>query len=157
MKTEFAPANIVKGLYIPAAISDSTSLKDASSIGVYACDSTILLLNKKMTPWRLVETIDMLNTVVNDLILRVESAAKDFENNCRQIYIPEELLLEAGIQDGAPLDILCDEGEIYITISAEEDDPLDHLPGFLYEFLDDEGLDHNALRLFLNSEEAVHE
>ena len=102
MKTEFAPANIVKGLYIPSAISDSTSLKDAASIEVYACDSAILLLNKKMTPWQLVESIDMLNTVVNDLILRVESAAKDFEDDCRHICIPEELLLEAGIPAGAP-------------------------------------------------------
>lgn len=157
MKTEFAPANIVKGLYIPSAISDNTSLKDAASIEVYACDSAILLLDKKLNPWQLVEAVDMLNTAVTELIIRLEKAASSFEDNCHQIFVPKELLIEAGIPDGAPLDILCDEGEIYITVSDEEDDPLEHLPRFLYEFLDDEGLDHNALRQFLNSEEAAHE
>lgn len=157
MKTEFEPDNIAKGLYIPAAISDNTSLKDAHSIEVYACDSAILLLNKNMTPWQLVEAMDMLNTIMNDLVLQIESAAKKFEDNCRSILIPQELLDEAGIPAGAPLDVLCDDGEIYITVADEEDDVLEHLPRFLYEFLDDEGLDHNALRLFMNSGEAIYE
>lgn len=157
MKTKFAPSRINKGLYIPAEISDKTSLKDADSIDVYACDSAILLLDKRLTPWQLVKAVDMLNTVVTELIIRLEKAAHGFEDNCRQICVPEELLIEAGILFGAPLDILCDDGEIYITVADEEDDALEHLPRFLYEFLDDEGLNHNALRLFMNSEEAIYE
>lgn len=157
MKTVFAPSPITKGLYIPPEISDNTSLKDAGSIDVYACNSAILLLDKKMNPWQIVEALDMLNTITNALILRIEQAAREFEDDCRQICIPQELLDKAGIPDGTPLDILYDDGEIYITVSMEEDDPLERLPGFLYELLDDDDLDHGALRLFLSSEEPVHE
>lgn len=157
MKIEFAHSPITKGLYISPELSDKTSLKDADSIDVYACNSAILLLDKKMKPWQFVEAIDMLNTVATSLIMRLKNAARDYEESCRQISVPEELLKLAGIPFGAPLDIMCDEGEIYITISDEEDDPLEHLPRFLREFFDDEDLDSEALRLFLNSEESVHE
>lgn len=157
MKTVFAPSSITKGLYIPPEISDNTSLKDAASIDVYGCGSAILLLDRNLPPWKLVEAVDMLSTVTNTLILRIEEAAKSFEDDCRQISVPQEALDKAGIPDGAPLDILADEGEIYITVFTEEDDPLEHLPGFLYELFDDSDLDHGALRLFLNSEEPVHE
>lgn len=156
MKIEFTPSPITKGLYIPPEISDKTSLKDADSIDVYACNSAILLLDKKMNPWQLVEAIDMLNTVATSLIMRLKNAARDYEESCRQISVPEELLELAGIPFGAPLDISAEDGEIYISI-AEEDDPLEHLPRFLREFFDDEDLDSAALRLFLNSEESIYE
>lgn len=156
MKTEFAPSPIIKGLYIPPELSDKTSLKDADSIDVYACNSAMLLLDKKMNPWQLVEAIDMLNTVATSLIMRLEKAARDYEESCRQISVPEELLKLADIPFGAPLDISAGDGEIYISV-AEEDDPLEHLPRFLREFFDDEDLDSAALSLFLNSEEPVHE
>lgn len=157
MKTEFAPSPITKGLYIPPELSDKTSLKDADSIDAYACDSAILLLGKNMTPWQFVKAIDMLNTVATSLIMRLKNAARDYEESCRQISVPEELLKLADIPFGAPLDIMCDEGEIYITVSEEEDDALEHLPRFLREFLDEEDLDSEALRLFLNSEESIYE
>lgn len=156
MKIEFTPSPITKGLYIPPELSDKTSLKDADSIDVYACDSAILLLDKKMNPWQLVKTIDMLNTVATSLIMRLKKAARDYEESCRQISVPEELLKLADIPFGAPLDISAGDGEIYISI-AEEDDPLEHLPRFLREFFDDGDLDSEALRLFLNSEEPVYE
>lgn len=156
MKIEFTPSPITKGLYIPPELSDKTSLKDADSIDVYACNSAILLLDKKMNPWQLVEAIDMLNTVATSLIMRLKNAARDYEESCRQISVPEELLELAGIPFGAPLDISAEDGEIYISI-AEEDDPLEHLPRFLREFFDDEDLDSAALRLFLNSEESIYE
>lgn len=156
MKIEFAHSPITKGLYIPSEISDKTSLKDADRIDAYACNSAVLLLDKKMTPWQLVKAVDMLNTVATSLIMRLEKAARDYEESCRQISVPEELLKLADIPFGAPLDISAGDGEIYISV-AEEDDPLEHLPRFLREFLDDEDLDSEALRLFLNSEESVHE
>lgn len=156
MKIEFAPSPITKGLYIPSEISDKTSLKDADRIDAYACNSAVLLLDKKMTPWQLVKAVDMLNTVATSLIMRLEKAARDYEESCRQISVPEELLKLAGIPFGAPLDISAGDGEIYISV-AEEDDPLEHLPRFLREFFDDEDLDSEALRLFLNSEESVYE
>lgn len=157
MKIEFAPSPITKGLYIPPELSDKTSLKDADSIDAYACDSVILLLDKKMNPWQFVKAVDMLNTVATSLIMRLEKAARDYEESCRQISVPEELLKLAGIPFGAPLDISAGDGEIYITISDEEDDPLEHLPRFLREFFDDEDLDSAALSLFLNSEESIYE
>lgn len=156
MKIEFTPSPITKGLYIPPELSDKTSLKDADSIDVYACDSAILLLDKKMNPWQLVKAVDMLNTVATSLIMRLRNAARDYEESCRQISVPEELLKLADIPFGAPLDISAGDGEIYISV-AEEDDPLEHLPRFLREFLDDEDLDSAALSLFLNSEESIYE
>lgn len=156
MKIEFAHSPITKGLYIPPEISDKTSLKDADRIDAYACNSAVLLLDKKMTPWQLVKAVDMLNTVATSLIMRLEKAARDYEESCRQISVPKELLKLAGIPFGAPLDISAGDGEIYISV-AEEDDPLEHLPRFLREFFDDEDLDSEALRLFLNSEESVYE
>lgn len=156
MKIEFTPSPITKGLYIPPELSDKTSLKDADSIEVYACNSAMLMLDKKMNPWQLVKAIDMLDAVATSLIMRLKRAARDYEESCRQISVPEELLKLADIPFGAPLDISAGDGEIYISI-AEEDDPLEHLPRFLREFLDDEDLDSAALSLFLNSEDTVHE
>lgn len=156
MKTTFAPSPITRGLYIPPEISDSTSLKNVDSIDVCACGSAILLMDKKMTPWQLVKAVDMLNTIAVSLITRLENAARDYENNSRQICIPEELLKLADIPYGAPLDISAGDGEIYISV-AEEDEPLEHLPRFLREFFDDAELDSTALSLFLSSEEPIYE
>ncbi len=157
MKTEFAPSPISKGLYIPPEILNTTSLKVADSIDVFSCDSAILLLKKHLTPMQLVEAVDMLNSITNGLILQIESAAGAYEENCRQISIPREILDKAGIHEGAPLEILYDEGELYISVVPEEDDPVERLPGYLYDLLADDDLDLGALRFFLNSEEPVDE
>ncbi len=147
-----------KPLTIPPELLNSTSLKDSEDIDAYGCDSTILLLDKHMTPMQLVEAVDMLHSITCGLILQLEAAAGAYADSCRQISIPQEILDKAGIYEGAPLEILYDEGELYISVVPEEDDPVERLPGYLYDLLlDIDNMDHSALCFFLQSEEAVDE
>ncbi len=157
MKATIKTKTNTKPLHIPPEIINTTSLKGSDDIDAYSCDSAILLLKKHLTPMQLVEAVDMLNSITNGLILQIEAAAGAYEENCRQISIPREILDKAGIHEGAPLEILYDEGELYISVVPEEDDPVECLPGYLYDLLADDDLDLGALRFFLNSEEPVDE
>lgn len=158
MKAEFTPRPNSKGLYIPSELLNSTGLNAEDNIDAYGCGGAILLLGKQMTPMQLVDAIDMLHSIAGGLILQLEAAAEAYEDSCRQLSILREILDKAGIYEGAPLEILYDEGELYISVASEEDDPLERLPGCLYDrLLEADELDPGALRLFLQSEEAVDE
>jgi hypothetical protein len=110
-----------------------------------------------MTAWQIIKTVDMLNTVTTTLVMRLENAAKEYEAKCRRISVPEELLDMAGIPKGAPLDICAGEGELYISVLDEEDDPADALPDFLRDILSDTSSDFGAVRHLLESGEKLHE
>lgn len=147
-----------KALTIPPELLNSTGLNAEDDIDAYGCGGAILLLGKQMTPMQLVDAIDMLHSITGGLILQLEAAAGAYADSCRQISIPQEILDKAGIYEGAPLEILYDEGELYISVVPEEDDPVERLPGYLYDLLlEIDNMDHSALRFFLNSEEAVDE
>lgn len=158
MKTEMKPNSMKKGLELPSELLEKTTLKDAKRITVYGNECGVVMMNEAMTAMQIIRTVDMLNTVTLGLIMRLENAARLHEERCRKIAVPEELLDLAGIPRKAPLRICADEGEIYITVADEEDDdPVDALPSFLRDLLDDCELDFGALRCLLESEELIHE
>ena len=158
MKTEMKPNSMKKGLELPSELLEKTTLKDAKRITVYGNECGVVMMNEAMTAMQIIRTVDMLNTVTLGLIMRLENAARLHEERCRKITVPEELLDLAGIPRKAPLRICADEGEIYITVADEEDDdPVDALPSFLRDLLDDRELDFGALRCLLESEELIHE
>ena len=158
MKTEMKPNSMKKGLELPPELLEKTTLKDAKRITVYGNECGVVMMNEAMTAMQIIRTVDMLNTVTLGLIMRLENAARLHEERCRKIAVPEELLDLAGIPRKAPLRICADEGEIYITVADEEgDDPVDALPSFLRDLLDDSELDFGALRCLLESEELIHE
>lgn len=158
MKTEMKPNSMKKGLELPPELLEKTTLKDAKRITVYGNECGVVMMNEAMTAMQIIRTVDMLNTVTLGLIMRLENAARLHEERCRKIAVPEELLDLAGIPRKAPLRICADEGEIYITVADEEDDdPVDALPSFLRDLLDDRELDFGALRCLLESEELIHE
>lgn len=158
MKTEMKPNSMKKGLELPPELLEKTTLKDAKRITVYGNECGVVMMNEAMTAMQIIRTVDMLNTVTLGLIMRLENAARLHEERCRKIAVPEELLDLAGIPRKAPLRICAEEGEIYITVADEEDDdPVDALPSFLRDLLDDRELDFGALRCLLESEELIHE
>lgn len=158
MKTEMKPNSMKKGLELPPELLEKTTLKDAKRITVYGNECGVVMMNEAMTAMQIIRTVDMLNTVTLGLIMRLENAARLHEERCRKIAVPEELLDLAGIPRKAPLRICADEGEIYITVADEDDDdPVDALPSFLRDLLDDRELDFGALRCLLESEELIHE
>lgn len=158
MKTEMKPNSMKKGLELPSELLEKTTLKDAERITVYGNECGVVMMNEAMTAMQIIRTVDMLNTVTLGLIMRLENAARRHEERCRKINVPEQLLDLAGIPRKAPLRICADEGEIYITVADEEDDdPVDALPSFLRDLLDDCELDFGALRCLLESEELIHE
>ena len=158
MKTEMKPNSMKTGLERPSELLEKTTLKDAKRITVYGNECGVVMMNEAMTAMQIIRAVDMLNTVTLGLIMRLENAAKLHEDRCRKIAVPEELLDLAGIPRKAPLRICADEGEIYITVADEEDDdPVDALPSFLRDLLDDCELDFGALRCLLESEELIHE
>lgn len=158
MKTEMKPNSMKKGLELPPELLEKTTLKDAKRITVYGNECGVVMMNEAMTAMQIIRTVDMLNTVTLGLIMRLENAARLHEERCRKIAVPEELLDLAGIPRKAPLRICADEGEIYITVADEDDDdPVDALPSFLRDLLDDCELDFGALRCLLESEELIHE
>lgn len=158
MKTEMKPNSMKKGLELPSELLEKTTLKDAKRITVYGNECGVVMMNEAMTAMQIIRTVDMLNTVTLGLIMRLENAARLHEERCRKIAVPEELLDLAGIPRKAPLRICADEGEIYITVADEDDDdPVDALPSFLRDLLDDCELDFGALRCLLESEELIHE
>ena len=158
MKTEMKPNSMKKGLELPPELLEKTTLKDAKRITVYGNECGVVMMNEAMTAMQIIRTVDMLNTVTLGLIMRLENAARLHEERCRKIAVPEELLDLAGIPRKAPLRICAEEGEIYITVADEEDDdPVDALPSFLRDLLDDCELDFGALRCLLESEELIHE
>ena len=158
MKTEMKPNSMKKGLELPSELLEKTTLKDAKRITVYGNECGVVMMNEAMTAMQIIRAVDMLNTVTLGLIMRLENAAKLHEDRCRKIAVPEELLDLAGIPRKAPLRICADEGEIYITVADEDDDdPVDTLPSFLRDLLDDRELDFGALRCLLESEELIHE
>lgn len=158
MKTEMKPNSMKKGLELPTELLEKTTLKDAKRITVYGNECGVVMMNEAMTAMQIIRTVDMLNTVTLGLIMRLENAARLHEERCRKIAVPEELLDLAGIPRKAPLRICADEGEIYITVADEDDDdPVDALPSFLRDLLDDRELDFGALRCLLESEELIHE
>lgn len=158
MKTEMKPNSMKKGLELPPELLEKTTLKDAKRITVYGNECGVVMMNEAMTAMQIIRAVDMLNTVTLGLIMRLENAAKLHEDRCRKIAVPEELLDLAGIPRKAPLRICADEGEIYITVADEDDDdPVDALPSFLRDLLDDCELDFGVLRCLLESEELIHE
>ena len=158
MKTEMKPNSMKKGLELPSELLEKTTLKDAKRITVYGNECGVVMMNEAMSAMQIIRTVDMLNTVTLGLIMRLENAARLHEERCRKIAVPEELLDLAGIPRKAPLRICADEGEIYITVADEDDDdPVDALPSFLRDLLDDCELDFGALRCLLESEELIHE
>ena len=158
MKTEMKPNSMKKGLELPPELLEKTTLKDAKRITVYGNECGVVMMNEAMTAMQIICTVDMLNTVTLGLIMRLENAARLHEERCRKIAVPEELLDLAGIPRKAPLRICAEEGEIYITVADEDDDdPVDALPSFLRDLLDDCELDFGALRCLLESEELIHE
>ena len=157
MKTEMKGDSAKKGLHIPREIVEKTSLREAKKIHAYGNDSSIVLLAEGMSAWQTIKTVDMLNTVATSLIMRLENAVRTYEEKCRRITVPEELLGLAGIPRDAPLEVCADDGELYITVADEEDDPVDMLPAFLRDMLEDSDLDFASLRHLLESEEAIHE
>ena len=158
MKTEMKPNSMKKGLELPSELLEKTTLKAAKRITVYGNECGVVMMNEAMTAMQIIRTVDMLNTVTLGLIMRLENAARLHEERCRKIAVPEELLDLAGIPRKAPLHICAEEGEIYITVADEDDDdPVDALPSFLRDLLDDCELDFGALRCLLESEELIHE
>ncbi len=158
MKTEMKPNSMKKGLELPPELLEKTTLKDAKRITVYGNECGVVMMNEAMTAMQIIRTVDMLNTVTLGLIMRLENAARLHEERCRKIAVPEELLDLAGILRKAPLRICAEEGEILITVADEDDDdPVDALPSFLRDLLEDCELDFGALRCLLESEELIHE
>lgn len=157
MKTEFKPKIAVKGFCLPDEIVEDTTLKKADTIDFYSNSSSILMLDRQMTAWQIIKTVEMLNTAATSLIMRLENAAEEHEAKCRCVNIPEELLQAAGIPKNAPLSIEADDGEIYITVASEGEDLTETLPSFLVELFSDSKLDFAALRFLLDSEEPIHE
>lgn len=157
MKTEFKPKIAVKGFHLPDEIVEDTTLKEADTIDFYSNSSSVLMLDRQMTLRQIISTVDMLNSVATTLILRLKSIAKEHEAKCRRVNIPEELLQAAGIPKNAPLTIEADDGEIYITVAAEDEDLTETLPAFLVELVSDCKLDFAALRCLLESEEPADE
>lgn len=157
MKTEMKPNSMKKGLRLPDELLEKTTLKNAEKITVYGNESGVVMMNEAMTAWQIIRTVDMLNTVATGLIMRLENAARQHEEKCRRINIPEELLEMSGIPKGAPLDICVGEGELYISVLDDEDDPAEVLPSFLRDIFDDSSLDFGVLRHMLESEEIIHE
>ena len=157
MKTEFKPKITVKGFQLPDEIVEDTTLKEADTIDFYSNCSSILMLDRQMTARQIIKTVDMLNTAATSLIMRLENAAREHEEKCRRVNIPEELLQAAGIPKNAPLSIEADDGEIYITVASEDEDLTETLPSFLVDLFSDCKLDFAALRFLLDSEEPFHE
>ena len=157
MKTEMKPNSMKKGLRLPDELLEKTTLKNAEKITVYGNESGVVMMNEAMTAWQIIRTVDMLNTVATGLIMRLENAARQHEEKCRRINIPEELLEMSGIPKGAPLDICVGEGELNISVLDDEDDPAEVLPSFLRDIFDDSSLDFGVLRHMLESEEIIHE
>jgi bifunctional DNA-binding transcriptional regulator/antitoxin component of YhaV-PrlF toxin-antitoxin module len=148
---------VIEGLHIPEEVLEKTSLKNAESISVYTNECSIVMMDEAMTALQIIRTVDMLNTVATGLIMRLETAARQHEEKCRRINIPEELLEMSGIPKGAPLDICVREGELYISVLEDEDDPAEALPSYLRDIFDDSSLDFGVLRHLLESEEIIHE
>lgn len=157
MKNEFKPKYAEKEFCIPDEIVDGTSLGKAETVDAYSNSGSILLLDRYMTAKQIIHTVDMLNTVATGLIMRLERAAMLHEEQCRRISIPEELLEMASIPKDAVLDICAGEGELYISVAANEDDVKEILPSFLCELFSECELDLNTMRYLLNSEEPIHE
>ena len=157
MKTEFKPKIAVKGFHLPDEIVEDTTLKEADTIDFYSNCSSILMLDRQMTARQIIKTVDMLNTAATSLIMRLENAAREHEEKCRRVNIPEELLQAAGIPKNAPLSIEADDGEIYITVASEDEDLTETLPSFLVDLFSDCKLDFAALRFLFDSEEPSHE
>ncbi len=157
MKTEFKPKIAVKGFCLPDKIVEDTTLKEADTIDFYSNRSSILMLDRQMTARQIISTVDMLNSVATTLILRLKSIAKEYEEKCRRVNIPEELLQAARIPKNAPLTIEADDGEIYITVASEDEDLTETLPSFLVDLFSDCKLDFSALRFLFDSEEPIHE
>ena len=157
MKNEFKPKIAVKGFYLPDEVVEDTTLKDADTIDFYSNSSSILMLDRQMTARQIISTVKMLNSVATTLILRLKSIAKEHEEKCRCVNIPEELLQAAGSPKNALLSIEADDGEIYITVASEDEDLTETLPSFLIELFSDCKLDFAALRCLLDSEEPADE
>ena len=157
MKITIKPRLTDEGLCISNKIVRKTSLPNAEKATLYANDAGLLLLNEALTAWQIIKTVDMLNTAATSLIMRLENAAGEHEEKCRRVNIPEELLQAAGIPKNAPLTIEADDGEIYITVSSEDEDLTETLPSFLVELFSDCKLDFVALRCLLESEDPADE
>ncbi|MBQ5977268.1 MAG: hypothetical protein IJL51_03950 [Oscillospiraceae bacterium] len=157
MKITIKPQFADEGLCIPNKIVRKTTQANAEKAILYANDAGVLLLNEALTAWQIIKTVDMLNTVATSLIMRLENAAREHEERCRRICVPEELLEMAGIPKSAPLTIEADDGEIYITVAAEDEDLTETLPAFLVELFSDCKLDFAALRCLLESEDPADE
>lgn len=157
MKTEMNTNSAKKGLTIPAEIVSQTRLAEAERLSVYGSESCIVLVNKTPTAWEIINTVEMLIHVSAGLTMRLDNAAKEYETACRSVKIPEELLEMSGIPKGAPLDICAGEGEIYISVLDEEDDPTEAIPPFLWDVFARSKVDFGVLRHLLESEDTIRE
>lgn len=144
------------GLYIPTVLLAEAGLETADDLSAFTAKNGLLLLNDEMTPRQLVGVIKMLRDVGLDLINRLANEARDYQQECVPIFVPRAVMEASGIPKGAPLDILADEGEIYIAealVECEEDEPLYGVPSFLQDILRDQGLNLDVLSHFLGGED----
>ena len=150
------PISETEGLYIPPELMSEAGLENADDLCAFTAKNALLLLNDEMTPRQLVGAIKMLRDVGMVLINRLASEARDYQQECVPIFVPRAVMEASGIPKGAPLDILADEGEIYIAealVECEEDEPLYGVPSFLQDILRDQGLNLDVLGLFLGGED----
>ena len=154
--TSKAPVSEQDGLYISPIIVAEAGLENTDNISIYTTKNALLLVDDDMTPRQLVRVINMLRDVGLERINWLANDARDYQRECVPVYIPRDVMEAAGIPKGAPLDILADEGEIYIAealVECEEDEPLYGVPPFLQDILTDRGVDLNVLSHFLGGED----
>ena len=168
MTAKFNPNHNTKTLSIPAEIVEKTALKQAGSISVHGTDAALLLTATEMTPMEMAKAIEMFQVAAASLTDRLEdigdSLAKYFASvdvllDGINIFFPNELLRAAGFRMKGPLDIHMDQGQIYIEESEPDDadDPLDHVPDFLVDELENRGIANNILSSVLQMEDRFSE
>lgn len=158
-----------KTLSIPRAALQMSALADAEELTVHTEPGCVLLLRDDLTAAESLKTIQLLSDLNVALICQLVQASRmaadmaDDEDGekgkrCAGLSIPAELLEEAGIEPGGPLNIDLGDGRLVITsFEPKQDDPLNDLESSLLTMLLHSGASLTGLRYLLRNEDEQDE
>lgn len=164
---KFIKENSKPALEIPAAIVEMTGLSETKKAEIHALDHAVVVLKGRMTAMELIKTVEGLKKLAAELIEHLakvcgpchdcEECVADSLGDSDEIHIPQYLLDEASIPEGAKLAAYVDGDEGTVTIvEADYEFDLSDVP---QEFLDvfiNSGVCLDALEEHLITEDVVY-
>ncbi|RJE46602.1 MULTISPECIES: hypothetical protein [unclassified Dehalobacter] len=164
---KFVKENSKPALEIPAAIVEMTGLSETKKAEIHALDHAVVVLGGRMTAMEMIKTVEGLKKLAAQLTEHLakvcgpchdcEECAADNLDDGDEIHIPQYLLDEASIPEGAKLAAYVDgdEGTVTIVATDYEFDLSDVPQEFLDVFINS-GVCLDALEEHLITEDIVY-